>query len=305
MDYKKIIKGRNMRLKILALLNWIPDKVMIKFQYKLKTGRKLNLKKPIRYTEKLQWYKLYYKDQLMAKCSDKYTVREYIKDRKLGDILIELYGIYNSANDIDFNKLPNQFVLKRTNGGGGNDVIICKDKSKFDIESALKRMSTWTEVSSNGGGREWVYYKIKPRIIVEKLIHTDDDNLVDYKFFCFYGKPYCLYVINGRKLGEEIKLGIFDMEFNQSQYFRDDENIMTSAPVKPVNFEKMVKISENLSEVFPHVRVDLYNVNGTIIFGELTFFDGSGYQSYKPDEYDFVLGDKFKLPEIKGEIYNV
>ena len=257
----------------------------------------MNLKNPIRYTEKLQWYKLYYKDQLMARCADKYTVQEYLKGRGFGDILNEIYAVYDSVNDIDFNKLPNEFVLKRTNGGGGNDVIICNDKSKLDIESVRKKMRTWTEVSSNGGGREWVYYKIRPRIIAEKLIHTNDNDLVDYKFFCFNGKAYCLYVINGRKLGEEIKLGIFDMEFNQLPYFRGDENMMTSAPVKPENFGKMVKIAETLSEYFPHARVDLYNVKGIIIFGELTFFDGSGYQNYESDEYDFILGDQFKLPE--------
>lgn len=305
MDYKKLIKDRNMRLKILSLLNWIPDKEMIKLQYRLKTGRKLNLKNPIRYTEKLQWYKIYYREPLMAKCADKYTVREYVKSRGLGNILNELYGIYDNANDINFDKLPNQFVLKGTNGAGGNDVLICKDKSQFDIKNALEKMKTWTEVKNNGGGREWVYYKIKSRIIAEKFIKTEDENLIDYKFFCFNGKAYYLYVINGRKLGEEIKLGIFDLEYNQLSYFRSDEERMLKAPNRPEKFDEMVKIAEKLSEDFPHVRVDLYNVDGEIIFGELTFFDGSGYQGYEADEFDFILGHKFKLPEVKGEMKNV
>lgn len=298
MNYKKVIKNRGMRLKLLTLLNWIPDKAMIKFQYRLKTGRKLNLKNPVRYTEKLQWYKLYYRDPLMAQCADKYTVHKYVKSRGLGSILNELYGVYDSINDIDFDKLPNEFVLKRTNGGGGNDIIICNDKSKFDIKKALEKMNNWTKINKNGGGREWVYYKVKPRIIAEKLISAYDNDLVDYKFFCFNGKPYCLYIINGRKLGEEIKLGIFDLKYNQLPYFRDDEKKILKCPKKPRNFDEMVNIAKYLSEDFPHVRVDLYNVHEKVIFGELTFFDGSGYQSYEPDEFDFILGEQFKLPQI-------
>lgn len=305
MDYKKIIKSRDIRLKILSLLNWIPDKEMIKLQYRLKTGRHLNLNHPIRYTEKLQWYKIYYKDPIMAQCADKYTVREYIESKGMGNILNEVYGIYDSVDGIDFEKLPNQFVIKSTNGAGGNNVLICKDKSQFNIANAHIKMKMWTVIRRNGSGREWVYYKIKPRIIIERFINTENDDLTDYKFFCFNGKSHYMYVINGRKLGEEIKLGIFDMNFNQLPYFRGDENRMLKAPKIPENFDEMVKIAEELSEDFPHVRVDLYNVNGKIIFGELTFFDGSGYQSYEADEFDFMLGEKFKLPELKGEINNV
>ncbi len=296
MDYKKLIKDRNMRLKILSLLNWIPDKTMIKIQYRLKTRRKINLKSPIRYTEKLQWYKLYHREPLMAKCADKYTVHEYIKNKGLGSILNEIYYVYDNINEINLDKLPNQFVLKRTNGGGGNDVLICKDKSTFDIKNALDKMKTWTEVKNNGGGREWVYYKIKPRIIAEKFIESENDDLIDYKFFCFNGKPHYLYVISGRKLGEEIKLGILDLEYKQLPYFRGDENRMLKSPDKPANFEQMINIATKLSKDFPHVRVDLYNVKGKIIFGELTFFDGSGYQTFVPDEFDYIMGDKFELP---------
>lgn len=263
MDYKKLFKSRDKRLKILSLLNWIPDKTMIKLQYRIKTKRKLNLNNPVRYTEKLQWYKLYYRDPLMAICSDKYKIREYIKSKGLEDILNEIYYVYNSPKDINFSKLPREFVLKKTNGGGGNNIIICPDKSKINVEEVLKKISNWTEIESNGGGREWVYYKTKPKIIAEKLIHADD--LIDYKFFCFNGIPYCLYVISGRELGEKVNLGIFDLEYNQLLYFRGDENPMRNVPPKPDNFNEMVEIAEILSEDFPHVRVDLYNVDGSII----------------------------------------
>ena len=296
MDYKKIIKSRNTRLWILSLLNWIPDKIMIKLQYRLKMGRRLDLKNPMRYTEKLQWYKLYYRNPNMAKCSDKYMVREYVRNKGLEDILIPLHAVYDSSTQIDFDKLPNKFVVKKTNGGGGNDVLICKDKSHFDIDGAYEKMKTWTKEIKNGGGREWVYYRLKPRIIIEKFIETEDNNLIDYKFFCFNGKAKYLYVINDRKLGAKVKLGIFDLKYAQLPYFRGDEDNMINPPEKPRNFERMIEIAEMLSQDFPHVRVDLYNIKGKIIFGELTFFDGSGYHTYEPDEFDFILGNEFILP---------
>jgi len=296
LDYKKLIPNRNLRLKILELTSFIPDKIMIELQYWIKTGRRLNLKVPKRFTEKLQWYKLYYKDPIMVQCSDKYMVREYVKKKSLENILNEIYGVYDRAEDINFDILPNKFVLKRTNGGGGNDIIICKDKSKFDIDNAIKKMKKWTKQRNKGGGREWVYYETQPRIIVEKFIEAENDDLIDYKFFCFYGVPCYLYVINERKLGDKANLGIFDLKYNQLPYFRDDEERMFNPPSKPSNFEQMIKVASILSEEFPHVRVDLYNVKSRIIFGELTFFDGSGYHSYEPDEFDFILGEKFKLP---------
>lgn len=295
MNYKRIIKSRRLRLKILSILNWIPDKLMIKIQYRIKTGRKLNLKNPKRFTEKLQWYKLNYRDPLMAKCSDKYLVRNYVKEKGLSHILNELYGVYNDVDEIDFNALPNQFVLKSTNGGGGNNIIICKDKNKLDIEKTKKQMKEWIIPQKNGGGREWVYYKYKPKIIAEKYIESEKSTLTDYKFFCFNGEPKFLYVINERDFGNKAKLGIFDVNFNKLNYYRKDENKMNEKIEKPKNYEKMIKIAKRLSESFPHVRVDLYNIKGRIIFGELTMHDGSGYQSYEPDDFDFILGDEFNI----------
>ena len=230
----------------------------------------------------------------MARCADKYLVRDYVKNKGLGYILNELYGVYDDINEVDFDKLPNEFVAKKTNGGGGNDIIICKDKSNFDLDAAKNLMKKWTKKESNGGGREWVYYKEKPRIIIEKYIKADD--LIDYKFFCFGGKAYYLYIINGRRLGGKANFGIFDIDYNFLPYFRVGENKMKHIPLKPKNFDNMIKIAEILSADFPHVRVDLYNVQEKIIFGELTFFAGSGYQIFEPDEFDFILGEQFKLP---------
>lgn len=301
-DYKKIIKSRKARLKILKLFNWIPDKQMIKLQYRIKTGRKLDLKNPRRYTEKIQWYKLYYRDPLMAKCADKYLVRDYVENKGLGHILNDIYGVYDDVSEIDFNELPNQFVFKKTNGGGGNDIIICKDKSKFDLEAAKKIMKEWTKKESNGGGREWVYYKEKPRIIIEKYIKTDDGNLVDYKFYCFNGEPFCVLVIKDRYKVSGIKKGFFTTDFSfidiglkEYDFVGNDGNRINMSP--PQNYKEMLIIAKKLSEDFPHVRVDLYNIKGKVLFGELTFYDASGYIDY--GEFDFILGEQFKLPEKK------
>ncbi len=295
MDYKKLIPNQELRLKILKLTDFLPDKLMIKLQYRIATGRKVNLKNPVRFTEKLQWYKLYHRDLLMTQCSDKYSVREYITSKGYGDILVPLYGVYDRSEDIDFDKLPNKFVLKTTNGSHTN--MFCEDKSKLDIEFTRKTLDHWLNAWTRKVGREWSYYNIKPRIICEKYLDKDENHdLIDYKFFCFNGEPFCLYVIVERYLEDGIKLGIYDTKFEKLPYRRSDIRGLTTDVVKPKNFEAMVEIARDLSKDFPHVRVDFYNIDGEIIFGELTFYDGAGYKGFEPDEFDFILGEKFKLP---------
>lgn len=163
-DYKKIIRSRKTRGKILEFLSFIPDKTMLKIQYRIKTGNKLNLKNPKRFTEKLQWYKLYYKNPLMIQCVDKYDVREYVKSKGLEDILIPCYGVYDSADEVDWDSLPQQFVMKDTLGGGGNSVVIVKDKSTVDLEDLKSTAADWTKIDAHkkGGGRE--YYITAVRI---------------------------------------------------------------------------------------------------------------------------------------------
>jgi len=297
-DYKKLIKSQDLRLKILRAFDFIPDKEMIKIQYRIKLRRKLNLEHPKRYTEKLQWYKLYYRDPLMVKCADKYQVREYVKSMGLGDILNDLYNVYDNEYEIDFKKLPEQFVLKTTNGGGGNNIIICKDKSAFDEQKCREQLRRWLMPKKKSSGREWVYENIKPRIIAEKLLPRDKNNdLPDYKFFCFDGKAFCLYVmIDYTDNHENGKLGFYDTNFNKLPYRRLDFKPIVQKLEKPKNFSRMVEIAEILSKPFPHVRVDLYNIEGQIVFGELTFFNASGYTQFEPDEFDFILGEKFNLP---------
>lgn len=301
MDYKKVVKNRNLRLRILRILSFIPDKPMIKLQYFLKTGRILNLKNPKRFTEKLQWYKLYYKNPLMVQCVDKYDVREYVKSKGLENILIPCYGVYDSPEEIDWASLPNQFVMKDTLGGGGTSVIIVKDKSKENIEELKRRATEWVKIDARkrDAGREWPYYRGKKhRIIVEQYIDSDDKNggLIDYKFFCFNGTPSWMYVIADRKIGSGAGFGIFDSDFNKSNVIRVDERPLERIVEKPAAFELMKRIASKLSRDFPETRVDLYEVKGKIKFGEITFYDGSGYMTFNPDYFDEELGKLFKLP---------
>ncbi|MBO4897144.1 MAG: carbonic anhydrase [Clostridia bacterium] len=300
MDYKKVLKSRKLRMAILDILSFIPDKAMIKLQYKIKTGRKLNLKDPERYTEKLQWYKLYYRDSVMAQCADKFDVREYVKEQGFPEILNECYGVYADPGEIDFSVLPEKFVLKDTLGGGGSSVIICTDKEKADIESFKKQMQYWVNTKPvKSGGREWVYYSGKPRhrIICEKYIEAASDmGLTDFKFFCFGGKCKYVYVITNRRLGQDAEIGIYDRDYNLLPYYRVGEGKPVHLIEKPQKFDKMLEIAEKLSARFPHVRVDLFCENDQITFGELTFFNGSGYIEFDPDEFDFILGKEFVLP---------
>ena len=300
MNYKKIIKSRSTREKILTLLSWIPDKTMLKIQYRIKSGRKLNLKNPKRFTEKLQYYKLYYRDPLMIKCVDKYDVREYIKECGYENTLNECYGIYNSADEIDFSTLPNSFVIKDTLGGGGNSVVICKDKSRLNIDELKGKLNGWTNRKLvRNGGREWPYYSGKKnRILIEKYLDNGSNNLIEYKFFCFHGRVECLYVLSDRKLGESVKISIYDRDFAKLPVKREGHDDVENNIDCPPNFNNMIHFAEKISQPFPHVRVDIYNINNNIVFGETTFFNASGYFAFNPDEFDFELGEVFDIRSI-------
>lgn len=298
----EVTKKTFVKLAILNLLKWVPDKQMIQLQYYIKMGRKLNLKNPQRYTEKLQWYKLNYKKKIMAQCADKFLVRKFVEQRGLGYILNDLYGVYNSVDEVDFNKLPKQFVLKSTNGASGIGLLICKDKSQFDVINAKKEMRTWTKWKKHIGGREWVYEVNKPKIIAERYLppRKNENSVVDYKFFCFNGEPFCMYLMTDRFSKHGVRQSILNMDYEVMPVMREKIDPVIDIPPKPDNFDEMIEVVRKLSSGFPYVRVDLYNVEGRILFGEMTFFPESGYYKFIPDEFDFILGEKFQLPIINA-----
>lgn len=294
MDYKKIIKDQETRFKVLHLLRFVPDQLIIKLQYWIKMGRKLNLKNPQRYSEKLQWYKLYYRTPLMTQCTDKYSVRKYIKSKGLESILNKLYAVYDSVDEIKFDLLPQKFVMKTTNGSGAN--IFCEDKSQFSLDDAKQSLDDWIRRDNYSYGREWSYKGVVPRIIVEEYLEDKNnpfDGINDYKFICFNGEAKYIVLDVDRYI--EHKRNIYDTDWNYIDVSTDHPNFGDCVP-KPDGLDEMLRVANMLAEDFPCVRVDLYWVNGKVYFGELTFYPWTGYVQFEPDEFDFILGEKFILP---------
>ena len=250
---------------------------------------------PVTFNEKIQWYKLYYRDFLMKKCSDKYAVRNYVKENIGEKYLNEIIGVYDKVEDIDFNSLPDKFVLKVNHGCAQN--IICKDKGKLDIRDAENKLNLWMRPEANHyfSSYEWGYRDIKPKIICEKYIEQLDGELFDYKFFCFNGNVHILYVSLDRGSKSGMKMDFFDMDWNKLPFIRKYENSQRNIK-KPKNFEKMVELAEKLSKPFPFARVDFYELNNKIVFGEMTFYPGNGIEPFTPMEWDYKLGEMFQLP---------
>ncbi|MBM6966298.1 ATP-grasp fold amidoligase family protein [Massilimicrobiota timonensis] len=299
--YKKYIKSASVRSKVLKILTFVPDEIMLKIQYGIKLGRKLNIKKPQRYTEKLQWYKIHYKNPIMHQCVDKYEVREFVKSKGLEKILVPLIKKYNSVDEINWDELPNKFVLKTTHGGGGLNVIICTDKNKLNIKDVYDKLKDGNKPFKNrSGGREWAYYGLKPGIVVEELLINEDNpeaGINDYKIFCYNGSPKYIIVDVDRYINH--KRNFYDLDWNNLNIESDCSTSNTELP-KPENFDEMMTIASKLSQDFPYVRVDLYNISGKIYFGELTFYPWSGYVQFNPDVWDFEFGKYFKLDKYEG-----
>ncbi|MDO4462524.1 MAG: ATP-grasp fold amidoligase family protein, partial [Bacteroidia bacterium] len=289
---------RELRCRILTFLGWIPDGIMLRIQYWLQTGRVLNIKNPKRFTEKLQVYKLKYRNPKMLRCTDKYEVRKYIEDLGLGEYLIPLIGVYNNVDDISYKELPSQFVAKSTNGGGGNQVLVCSDKASLSESEFITKVGGWMSVpkAKKTAGREWAYMNgFERRIIVEKLLGDGLSDIPDYKFYCFNGEPKYCQLIQNRTKDETIDF--YDMEWEHMPFYGLNPlhgPIAKSAATptsKPKHYEEMKAIAEKLSKDYPFVRVDLYDTPDGVFFGELTFYPASGYGVFNPDEYDFRLGE--------------
>jgi uncharacterized protein YutD len=299
MDYKRIIRNKEQRIKLLKLTSFVPDSIMLKAQYKIKMKRKLNLKSPQRWTEQIQWYKINYRDPLMLKCADKYEVRAYIEEKGYKNILNKLYGVYNHPSEIKYDSLPEKFVIKTTNGSGTN--IICQDKSVLDTKKVNEDLTDWLKRDSYIIGREWSYKGLQPKIIIEEYLEENEDSfngISDYKFLCFNGQAK--YVVFDVDRHTDHKRNIYDIEWNYIDVSTDHPNFGDNVD-KPSGFEEMLSIANKLAEDFPFVRVDLYWVNNKVYFGELTFYPWTGYVQFTPDDFDFVLGKEMTLKKRLGE----
>ncbi len=266
------------------------------FDYYL--GKKINWKNPQTYNEKLQWLKIYDRQDRYTKMVDKYEAKEYVKNIIGEEYIIPTIGIYDKFENIDFEKLPQQFVMKCTHDSGG--LVICKDKSKLNLKEAKRKINQCLKVNYFNCWKEWPYKNVKPRIIIEKYMTNDDsDGINDYKFFCFNGKVKLLFIATDRvNENEETKFDFYDENFNHLPIKNGHPNALVP-PSKPLNFEKMKELAEILSKDIPHLRVDFYEINGKIYFGELTFSHWAGMVPFEPEEYDLILGNWIDISNIK------
>lgn len=275
----------------------LPDRLYLQLIFPCKMGYRLNLNNPKTYSEKLQWLKLYNRNPLYTALVDKYSVKEYVAKIIGEEHIIPTLGLWNDAKKIDFDKLPNQFVLKTTNGGGGcGDVVICRNKSLLEKESVKNLLKKSLGQNIYRKSREWPYRNICPRIIAEEYIEDESGELRDYKFFCFDGTVKALFIASDRlKENEDTKFDFFDRNFNHLP-FTNGHPQASEPPQKPRLFEEMILIAEKLSKGFPHVRIDLYEVGGKIYFGEMTFFHHGGLCPFDPKDWDYKFGEWLQLP---------
>lgn len=274
----------------------LPDKLYLRCKYYLRMGKKLNLKNPQTFNEKLQWLKLYGRRPIDTVLSDKYAVKEYISNKIGSQYVIPLLGVWDHFDEIDFDQLPNQSVLKCTHDSGG--IIICKDKSTFDKEAAKSKLEHSLKHDYYVYSRERAYRDIPRRIIAEEYMEdSNTKELRDYKFFCFDGVAKVLFIASDRQVdGEETKFDFFDMDFKHIPVKNGHPNADVP-PAKPETFEEMQKLAAKLSEGIPHVRVDFYEVNGKAYFGEMTYSHWGGMTPFDPESYDKTFGDWIKLPK--------
>ena len=290
---------KNPRLIILYVLGFgifrgMPDGLFLKTKYRLKMRQPLDLEDPQTFNEKLQWLKLYNRRPEYTQMVDKYEVRKYIAKIIGEEYLIPLLGVYNSYDEIDLISLPNEFVLKPNHTSG--NVYICKDKSQIDYLALEKEINQWLGREYYWVHREWPYKNIKPRIICEKyMVDESGTELKDYKFMCFNGEPKIIQVMSERRDGHYL-INHFDLEWNEIDIPRKTIKTNPNVPTKPKNLGRMIEISKILSKNIPFVRIDLYETEAGIYFGEITFFPASGFMDFADSQTDYLLGSWIDLP---------
>lgn len=276
--------------------NWMSDEQYLKIKYRLIMKKKLDLEKPQTYNEKLQWLKLNDRKNSYTKMVDKYEAKKYVASVIGEQYIIPTLGVWEKFKDINFEILPKQFVLKPTHTSG--DVFICKDKNNIDYKKLKKKVNKWLKRKYYFLHREWPYKNVKPRIIAETYIENKEEiGLKDYKFMCFNGKVKCSFVCTNRNSKQGLSVDFFDLNWEKMPFTRHYPNSGEHIN-KPINYNQMLQLAEKLARNIPFVRVDFYEVNRKIYFGELTFYPGAGFEEFSPEKYDRILGEWLDLPEI-------
>ncbi len=271
----------------------LPDEFFLKVHFRLSVGYPLNLKDPRSFNEKLQWLKLNDRHDEYTMMVDKIEAKTYVSSILGEKYIIPTIAFWDNVEDINWESLPNQFVIKATSDSGG--VVVCKNKSKLNIEEAKNKLKTLGQRDYTVVSKEYPYKNVKHRYLAEEYMEDESGyELKDYKFFCFDGEPKFLFVASGRQQNDT-RFDFFDIDFNHLPVLNGHANA-DKCPQKPRNFEEMLEVSRKLSKGIPHVRVDLYNISGRVYFGELTFFHWSGTTPYEPREWDYKFGEYLNLP---------
>lgn len=277
---------------------WMPDSLYLRIVYRVLIGKRLHLRNPQSYNEKLQWLKLYDHNPLYTTMVDKYAVKKYVADIIGEEYIIPTLGVWDRPEDIDFSSLPGRFVLKTTFGGGGRDVVICKDKSSLDIAGTIDYLKGFMKQDVYRYLKEWPSKNIPRRIIAEKYMEEHGrPSLTDYKVMCFNGVARLIELHNGRYTDNHTQ-DFYDRDWNLSGITQGSygEASKTLAE-RPSKLGEMIALSETLAKGIPHIRVDWYLIDDQLYFGELTFFDGSGLGPWDKDEDDLLMGSWIQLPE--------
>lgn len=294
-NYKKVFKNQERRLKFISFFRFIPSYLYLKIVFWIKTGKKLNLKKPVTFCDKQNWLKLHMINWEYSNYVDKIKVRDIVNSKIGEDICFDILGHWEKYEDIDFDSLPNEFVLKCNHDS--SSVTIVRDKDKIDHKYLKKFYNSRLKTNIYAIGREYPYKKVKPQIMAERLMkQADGEGLKDYKFFCFNGKAEIMFIASDRNT--DCRFDFYDMNFNhldiQNIHPNSDKTIS-----KPKNFNRMVEVAQELSKGIPFVRIDLYEIDEKVYFGEYTFFHGGGFWPMKPEEWETKLGDKIIIDDSK------
>ncbi|MBR2309194.1 MAG: glycosyl transferase [Oscillospiraceae bacterium] len=293
--YKKILRNKNLRLTILRLLRFVPDRAMLKLEYRIKLHKKLDLENPRTFNEKLQWLKLYNRKPIHTTMVDKVAVKEYVSAAIGEEYVVKTLGVWDRFADINFDSLPDRFVLKCNHDSGS--VVLCRDKKTFDKAAAEKLLSRSLGHNAYYFGREWPYKDVKPRILAEEYLQDGEYAFLPvYKVFCFRGEPKIIQTIQNDKQPNET-VDYFDTDWNQLDIRQDFPNSV--CPVaKPEKLVQMLELAGKLSGDEPYLRIDFYVVNGALYFSEINFFTDAGFGQFYPESWDETLGRWLELPEV-------
>ena len=280
---------------------WLPDSTYIKIRYRCQMGKRVDLNNPRTFQEKLQWLKLHDRNPEYVKMVDKVLVKEYVASRVGKEYVIPLLGVWERPEDIDWDKLPNRFVLKTNHSGGNTGVVICRDKGSFDRQSAIKKLNASLKVDVYHSLREWPYKNIKKKVFAEEFIESkpNANELTDYKWYCFNGEPRYCQVIQGRTTRESIDF--FDTEWHHQVFYGLNPSAGPGVipPERPNDLEAQIRIAKELSKDTHFSRIDLYETESNTLFGEITFYPFSGYGTFVPEQYNVILGKMLSLPREK------